>query len=351
MASFYSACKPTKYLTEVRVNMLKLFKTMTFGVMTGALLTLTGCPPRPTVRPPMPPSFQPSAEVQSGLRVLTDYSIYLSEFAQGQSVNLITDPIPFSVFPLVVPGSKQAVLPPDLSNMLQNDFTTLLNRVPASQSTHVQGWNLRIADCSGSNQVLWLGRQAKAEANGGSICLSPLLVRALFIELSTGVGPGIVPPSVAGVATPSVQLVAAHLLQRDSSNPLGFNGNSRALITNWGARHNQNLSPDDIDALAGAIDGYVEELGGSVFPAFKDCIDYLLAREIVKTYLTSGDETAIATAAAALVQEPGGQLTLSPVSGVLFQATNLTNYVNWGVSNVGDGQKVLDGMNSIAGHN
>lgn len=68
---------------------------------------------------------------------------------------------------------------------------------------------------------------------------------------------------------------------------------------------------------------------------------------VAAIYLPGQDERAIAAEANALVQKTGGQLALAPLSTALQAAISQTSDVNWGVSNIGDGQTIMTGIMSI----
>jgi hypothetical protein len=142
--------------------------------------------------------------------------------------------------------------------------------------------------------------------------------------------------------------VVVDLLRYDSTNPFAFNGDSKSLIRAYAAKEKINLTPADLEALSGVIDQDFQGLGESVLPPFQDSIDYLIAREMVAIYLSGQDETAIASAASALLQRPRNQLLLAPLSTALQGAISRTGDVNWGVSNIGDGQQILAGITSIS---
>jgi hypothetical protein len=149
----------------------------------------------------------------------------------------------------------------------------------------------------------------------------------------------------------SVQTMTKLLIARGSTNPLGYNGDSMALIQNWVAQQPtpQQYTQQDIQAMAGAVDGLMTQLGNTVMPALLDCMDYLLAREIVKLYLSTATEAEIAQAAWALVNKPGAQSTLKPLSVTLQSALSVSGATQWGVDSVGDGQAVSASVTTIIG--
>lgn len=347
-------------------------------VVTIALLLCTGCPDDDSSNSSQSPTtFQPSQAVQDGLQVFSAYSVYFDEYRRAQAtskncnpfdpncnsscgtstsppnVNNVAcqilnpappatappnpaDPITLPTALLVFPGTGQATLPNELSTMMQDDFQALLKRVPAAHSKELQGWTLKLGPCSGGNQVLWSGHQANSGSAGGSICMSPLLVRAVFVDLA---------------AAPSTNLFRL-LVQHDSTNPFGFNGDSNALIRNYAYKEHINMTPDDVQAVSGVIDGGVKELGYSVLPEFKNCVDYLMAREVAQVYLPGQDENAVAAAAYSLVAPSNGtNIDVAPLSTTLLPSAIATNgATNWGVTKVGDAQQVLAGINSFIGN-
>jgi hypothetical protein len=147
-----------------------MWKALKFSALTIALLACIGCPDNDSDNTP---KFQASQSIQDGLQLFKAYAVYFDEYKQAQatssncnpfdpncnspcppslsppSVNTIAcqilnptpqpaalpnpvDPIPLATAPLVFPGSGQAVLPNQLSTLLQNDFQVLLKRIPAS---------------------------------------------------------------------------------------------------------------------------------------------------------------------------------------------------------------------------
>ena len=257
--------------------MRRIFKTCALALTAGVALLLTGCPDdSPSSNNSVP--YQPSPSVQNSLRVLAMYSVYLDEYRKQQvaapcnpypscTFNMpspqpgvipggtVSDErpadakaqvaLPFSVTPLVVPSPDQEALPSDLAILLQKDFETLLKKLPPDQSAYFHGWTLKIAPCSEPDRILWLARQTSTRATAGSICLSPVIVRALFVELATEP----VPP------------VVVDLLRYDSTNPFAFNGDSKSLIRAYAAKGKINLTPADLEALSGVIDQIRPTLG------------------------------------------------------------------------------------------
>jgi hypothetical protein len=327
---------------------------------------------------PSSSGFQPSQSTQDGLQVFSAYFEYFAEYKQAQgsttcnptdpscyvnsnpcgssvgppNANTVAcqilnpprsttppnpiDPISLSIAPLVFPPPGSAVLPTSLSNLLQNEFQAILGRVPTSHTSQVKGWSLKMGSCSGANQVLWSGAQTNSGSGGGSICISPLIIRAVFVDLA---------------ASPAANLFK-DLVKYYSSDPLAFNGDSRALIRNYASKEHLNMTADALNAVAGVVDGEVVGLGTSVLPTFKSSIDYLMAREVAQIYLASSDENTISAAASALLRENvGAHIDLSPLSTLLLPgAIGTIGATNWGVSRVGDGQQVLTGIiNGIGG--
>ena len=342
------------------------------GGLAIAILLCTGCPPDNADRGSSA-SFQPSPATEAGLQAFSAYSAYFDEYRKAQAASNSCDayygcdpcgtgvspptvnqmgcrilnpapsptqppnpmnPIPAPTTPLIFPGTGQAVLPSQLSTLLQSEFQVLLKRVPASQAAHLQGWTLNITACSDPAQVLWSGHKANAGANGGAICLSPAVIRGVFVQLATN----------------SAASLFGLLVRYDSTDPFSFNGDSGALIAAFSSKEHKQMRPDDIQAVASVVDGAVAGLGESVLPNFKDCMDYLMAREIAQIYIPGGDEGTVASAAASLVRGDGArQIDLAPVTTVFLPSAIGTNgATNWGVNRIGDGQQVLDGMKAVA---
>jgi len=330
-----------------------------------AALSLEGCP-RDSSQASTSAVFQPSPAVKSGVLVLEDYSIYLADYKKHQVDNPPCTPFPLCsytnrVFPppgslpgstpspqasgdprtpliipslvglLVAPSSYSTDVPTYIENDLQSDFASMLKKVPPEHAPAVQDWSLKISDCSAGSKVIWLSQQTNANSHGGSICLSPLVIQAVFIQLTAG----------------TVPEVAVNLL-RYTNDPFGFNGDSKTLIEKFASTlRNQQLTNEDINALAATVDASVGQLA-SVSPALRDSINYLVAREIAMTYLSTDDENKIAVAAAALIQKPGEQRSCPALVSVLQEATGYSSNVNWGVSAVGDGQAVLAALNKLS---
>lgn len=332
------------------------------------LISTLACPPDDSNGGDNSHAFRPAPGIQDGLLVFEAYSDYFYEYRQAQATaNNCTppncnfpipcptsgpdsvacqilhpnpvpasppnpiDPIPLDITPLVSPTSGTVVVPSHLSDLLQKDFQAILMRVPAVHSNTVKGWTLNIAPCSSAGQVLWAGHVAKAGQPGGTICLSPLIIRAVVIDLA---------------AAPSASLFRL-LVQHDSTNPFGFDGDSKALIRNYASKEHIAMTEVDLQALAGVIDNSVAGLG-TALPPLKMSLDYLIAREIVQVYSPSADENAIAAAASALVATSPNVPDLTAISTTLLPAAiGTTGATNWGVTSVGDGQRVLAAINSL----
>ena len=327
-------------------------------------LGLTGCP-LVSKSGPINATLAPqlSLSVQRGVLVLSSYYDYWSEYnsvipapancplclpplSPPASIHtppvpqplqrLSADqPVPTRVASLVAPNPNLTVIPAELAALLQTEFSTLVQRVPANQANLLQGWTMMTAACSSAVTLLWSSSQAKPGGSGGTICVSPFIVREVFIVIATGDVPG---------SPTTVQSVVDLLLSKGSNDPFTYNGNSTALIP-----PTSSMTTADLQAVRGAVDGSVGELGDSVLQPFTSCMDYLIARDIERVLMPNGSESAVSTAAWNLMQQPGGSSALKALQIDLDGAVSIAGANQWGVSSVGDGQTALDALTATAG--
>ena len=282
--------------------------------------------------------FQPSQAIQDGVNVFDAYFEYYHEYSQAQASNSCSpvdpkcnpcgngpgaanvacqilnpppttappnpvDPIQVSIASLIFPSPAKTVLPTYLSEVLKNDLQTILSRVPVSHASQVKSLSLTMTPCSSGDKVLWSGLQINGSVNG-QICVSPLIIRAVVIDVA---------------ATPATDLFKL-LSHYNSPDPFAFNGDSNALIQGLASKTPGEYTPDDIHQNVNALNASVLQVGG-VLPTFKNCIDYLIAREVVQVYSDATDENSISSAAAALImQNAATHLDLSPLSSLLLPA-------------------------------